>query len=186
MAASTFPESRQLVPSPIQREDLYYQRQHGPTMMRLWARPSQFLSNGTLARLSHFEMMNQAETTHAIFKSVVGKGGSDLFGVMRCSNWSCWPDRTAQISGKSDKLVLFDYQTEGLIKMTCVVQSYRAGVDWQAGQQTAQSWRITTAFSSCPPLVCGVCYRFVWDPWWWYPPLVFCSLTSVHHHHNNL
>lgn len=52
MESSTFAESWQLVPPPIQRGDLHYQRRCGPTMMRLWARPSRFLSNGTLARLS--------------------------------------------------------------------------------------------------------------------------------------
>lgn len=72
MASSTFPESRQLVPPPIQRGDLHYQRRRGPTMMRLWARPSRFLSNGTLARLSLAWKRWIKQKRHVQFSEVLG------------------------------------------------------------------------------------------------------------------
>lgn len=50
---------------------------------------------------------------------------SDSFGLMRCSG--C-PVVEAELFCKSD-MSLFDYQTEGLIKMTCVVRSSRAQPD---------------------------------------------------------
>lgn len=45
----------------------------------------------------------------------------------------------AELFCKSDRLGLFDCDTDGLIKMTCVVRSSRAHPDWQAGKETAHS-----------------------------------------------
>lgn len=41
----------------------------------------------------------------------------------------------AELFCESDRLSLFDNQTEGLIKMTCVVRSFGAPPDWRAGQE---------------------------------------------------
>lgn len=71
--------------------------------------------------------MNQAEKKHTQFSKVQRKsGGSDSSGLVRGSGR---PATEAELFCKSDRLGLFDYQTQGLIKMTCVVRSSRAGPD---------------------------------------------------------
>lgn len=139
MAASTFPESQQMVPSPIQREDLHYQRQRGPTMMRLWARPSQFLSNGTLARLSLTSRRWIRQKQHVQFSKVLQQKEDLIYSV-----WWDAPIARADLLGQRGSPVnqasWFCLTIRQRVSLRWLVLSRAAGhglIDRQAKKQPA-------------------------------------------------
>lgn len=110
VASSTFPESRQLVPPPIQRGSSITR---GGVDQQWCACERDHRGSWVMEHLHVCLSLGNDESSRndmCNFQKCWGdkKGGSDLFGMMRRSDRWRWPVMKAQLFCKSDKLALFD------------------------------------------------------------------------------